>query len=233
MGGRGVKCPQNDVTERAGRWIASVCTAQLSHLTPHLPFTHPPTHPPHRHELEASLRRGGMAFSIVRAVAAAAALMLVNLCTGTTALPPACQQLGVALSSQLMGKTVAAGKRLHVIARVRNRAPAAVRGLGVKITLPPNWNVTSSKASPGAGLARKAATVVGGSTAYWVDMPLSGGKARRFKLQVRVPACQPAAATGLGIGIAAYLTEPGGGAGAVTCISEGETARVSGAFACD
>jgi hypothetical protein len=174
-----------------------------------------------------------MAFSLVRAVAAAAAMMLAILCTcggGLVMALPACPQLGVVLTPERM--VVVAGTRLNIIARVRNRAPTAIRHLGVKITLPPNWNVTWSKTKPAAGLARKEATIVGGSTAYWIDMPLSGSKVRNFKLRVRVPPCQPAA-TGLGIGIAAYLTEPGGGAAAVTCITEGETAQVSGAFACD
>lgn len=151
--------------------------------------------------------------------------LLALLLGGASALP-ACPQLGVALSPRLMGRTAVAGKALIVTAKVHNRGPTAVRGVGVKITLPPGWNVTASKskALPSTGLLRKAAAVVGGSTAYWVDVPLSGGKARKFKLRAAIPACHPAAA-GLEIDVAAYLTEPGGGA---TCMTDGQPAQVCG-----
>jgi hypothetical protein len=164
----------------------------------------------------------------LRRVVAAAAMVMILLAAGkpqstVAAALPACQQLDVALSTRLMGSIVQAGKPLKVTARVRNNGLSPVSRVGVKITLPSSWNVTASTVAPAAGLARKRAIVIGGNTAYWTNMPLGAGKARRFALRVAVPAC-PAFATGLGIDIAAYIGV-GGGAGA-TCLTNGRTAQV-------
>jgi hypothetical protein len=52
-------------------------------------------------------------------------------------------------------------------------------------------------------------------------MPLGAGKKRTFKLDVRVPACQPPAAA-LTIGVALFHVD----GGTVDCISEGTPRQV-------
>ena len=167
-----------------------------------------------------------MALATLSKAVAAAALALVLAQDaqpnwGAWALP-ACAQLNVALSPSLAGKPVVAGKSLKVTASLRNTGQAGLTGLGVKITLPPSWVVSSSKASPLSRRMRKSA-IVEGVNAFWVNMPLAAGKKRQFTLRVRVPACQPPASA-LNISIAAFDTDGTN----VTCITVGTPRQVGG-----
>ena len=137
---------------------------------------------------------------------------------------PTCPELRLALSDGLAAKpmTAVAGKTFTLHARIRNRGTTTLDGVGVKITIPPDWVVRSSKASPTSRGARKTA-ITQGRNAFWVDMVLAPGIKRKFLLRLRVPRCQAATAA-VSIGMAAFRIDSG--TGDSICLSEGTPTQV-------
>lgn len=137
---------------------------------------------------------------------------------------PTCPELRLALSDGLAAKlmTAVAGKTFTLLARIRNRGTTTLDGVGVKITIPPDWVVRSSKASPTSRGARKTA-IIQGRNAFWVDMVLAPGMKRKFLLRLRVPGCQAATAA-VPIGMAAFRIDSG--TGDSICLSEGTSTQV-------
>lgn len=124
---------------------------------------------------------------------------------------PACSQVG--LQIRATPQTVRRGRRAVLTAKVTNKGPSTLSGLGIRVDLPTGLVAAEANASRGVPIV-----VNTGGTAYWRDLTLKPGKVRVLRIKAR--ACATATSGAFPVGGAAYLLNA---TNDVTCLSRATT----------